>query len=707
MPEVLTRAPERPAGINYAPSAPPRPLNLTPTVGTGQIVLYQPPVQRVYPVPVAPLPTRQPANNTIQRDPPRSSGGYSRGGSFQRSPDRQQPPAPTQPPRAPRPSTRIHNPTAAALINDPDVAQALDNIDNGIIDAARRFANGPNRAANDASYGRTGTVGLAPTAEERARDWDNNPLNPLGRRWDWAPWNDKNSPNSLRPGTRAENHDFPVTEIMEFNQPPGASPKWFTISVEGKVSNFGLTYADSLLGLKASKQSETRISDARQFNGVIEAIKVQNIGTSGFTLSMKLRGNPDFFVVFNYPGIGEYHPTLGSTKLEYKQVYVTNNEWPRTKLFDEGLLNPLPESLLQPYAPPQFQPETRPELPLPQIPFKWPGPLADQLPRPTTRPRLPNSPNPDPTIQRDPFPTPDPTPAPGPEVGPLRLPIPFPAPAPTLSPAPNPAPNRSPKPIGGPITNAPKVTTDGVQTPEILDYGNPQPAPEPAPEKPAPDVDLCKDPCIADMHQTLNSQKTVTIDYQHFKGCSSATGSPEFETRSIVVPANQAEFMAKMLNDLAELKAKECDNLDLYAAIPDSWQIRLDRTPPQLVIQYAEIFSNGKTGSPKYSISIPYYLMSESETKAALFPTYTKGQRMGILTLQDNSKLIINAKDEREVDTVLSKLKMLIDPTKRIGEVFSNNQRKGQVLNQIRVAPKIAKYFAGGKNDKPQWIKYF
>jgi hypothetical protein len=235
---------------------------------------------------------------------------------------------------------------------------------------------------------------------------------------------------------------------------------------------------------------------------------------------------------------------------------------------------------------------------------------------------------------------------------------------------------------------------------------------------PAPEVDMCKDPCIADIHNTSESQKPVPIQHQVFVECNLETNMPVFATESIEVPANQADFMQAMLNKLAILEGQKCETANKESgdcvAIPESQQIRLVGIPPQLVVQYAEKISDNKYGPPQYSISIPYYRYSEQVTKAMLFPEYTKGQRFGVLVLPDNSKVIVNACNENEVNKVLDKLQFLIDPEKvKAGIVRSNNDRRGKQLKKIKVVPRIAKYFGGTpgfgvpEEQRPIWIKYF
>lgn len=219
----------------------------------------------------------------------------------------------------------------------------------------------------------------------------------------------------------------------------------------------------------------------------------------------------------------------------------------------------------------------------------------------------------------------------------------------------------------------------------------------------------CDDPCIQGLHDKIDSQQVMeTIEYNVFKECNKDTKEALYEKRSLSVSKTEALIVKTTLDRIAESEGQKCkDDCDCYAAIPDWWQIRLGADIPQAVVQYAEIKPDGKFGSPKYAVSIPHYAKSRETTLASDFPTYIKGQRMGILTLRDNSKLIVNA-DGNEAERVIKQLENLIEPLWLTGAIYSDGKRKGTALKTIRVAPRIVKFFPTGQTDtKPKWIKYF
>ncbi|MBE9031606.1 hypothetical protein IQ266_17880 [filamentous cyanobacterium LEGE 11480] len=637
--------------------APARLLNVSPAPPAGPLAVPSNNVVRVYPRPVSqpvtPSPPQatpshtNPGTNTYRPSPrvkPKPSGGRSRGGSF----DRPKPadPAPTvnrRPPGYDRPTPRP-KPTNPGGGAGAGGAAAVFPLLGDAGNAVRPFLPAP--------------IQNIPTPGDFLNPLSPySPHNPMGPLFDWAPWNQPKNPNSLNPQP-----NWNVPYDLPLNQPVDLDPNVVYGFIAYSTNNRrGVRYIN-VISFQINEIGGPFIAILNfsfQFGDSVISSSI-NIDPATFRLFIEQESNP----VDRQPADPDQLPP---------DLYTPQDDLP-------------PQLFPQP-QPPQGQPQLPPILgPLPApnpVNPRQPQPAQPAPPRPEAEPAQPAQPRPEP---RQPLPK-DPYLPPGPQ--PVQ-------PAPLNQPE-QPQPPQLPPPLSQPPPPLPKVP--------------PRPEPEiqlpPQPPLPPPQFDMCADPCISDMHDTLNDQKPVTIPYQAFTGCNAETNTPEFATLSLEVPENQALFMQTMLNKLAILEGQQCTTeTEAYAALPDAHQIKLDHIPPQLVVQYAELFDDGKTGAPKYSISIPYYLLNESETTASLFPQYDKGQRIGVVTLSNNAKLIVNAKDEKEVDRVIDKLKILIDPNKRIGEVISNNVRKGQDLKEITVVPKIAKYFAGNKNEKPIWIKY-
>lgn len=155
--------------------------------------------------------------------------------------------------------------------------------------------------------------------------------------------------------------------------------------------------------------------------------------------------------------------------------------------------------------------------------------------------------------------------------------------------------------------------------------------------------------------------------------------------------------------DLGHLSSR----IEAIAAVPDHWQLRPEAQRPQLVIMFAEKKANGKLGKPMYAINIPHYEHSKAPSNSPL-PGYKKGQWEGILTLNDNSKVVVNAVSELEAKKVLNAAEKAIDSKYLKGSQTKIGMRKGIELKEIEVMPVKAKYFPTGRKDlSPKSVSKF
>ena len=155
---------------------------------------------------------------------------------------------------------------------------------------------------------------------------------------------------------------------------------------------------------------------------------------------------------------------------------------------------------------------------------------------------------------------------------------------------------------------------------------------------------------------------------------------------------------------LESLQCKECTAI---AAVPEWWQVRLEGQRPQLVLQFAELRDDGSKGSPKYAFTIPHYI-GNKEPEISPVSSYQKGSTEGILTLKDNSKVIVNAISKDACLRVIAESKLVIDPVMLEGSFIKVGDRRGQALSEINVVPRMCKYFSTGlKNTTPEWSAIF
>lgn len=209
---------------------------------------------------------------------------------------------------------------------------------------------------------------------------------------------------------------------------------------------------------------------------------------------------------------------------------------------------------------------------------------------------------------------------------------------------------------------------------------------------------------MADIHDNSKGQKPKKIEYKLFKKCGD--NGPEFETKTLDVPANQADALKILLDDAADRKGEKCTLEANTLTIPEWWAVRPGADRPQFVVIYAEVFKTGKLGKSRWQLTIPHY--NRPKGAKPKLPKYSKGNWMGTLTLTDNSKIRINARTASECKRVLNQLKILLPVDKRMvdgkGIKPTILERADSPLKECNVVPVRGDYYAGGqKNGQPDW----
>ena len=113
----------------------------------------------------------------------------------------------------------------------------------------------------------------------------------------------------------------------------------------------------------------------------------------------------------------------------------------------------------------------------------------------------------------------------------------------------------------------------------------------------------------------------------------------------------------------------------------------------------------------RWSLCIPHLNpdLSTDEIKK-IIPSYTKGNTQGILTLPDNSRIVIYGKDQKEVANFFN----IIISKKVIAPKYLENELPLKIgtinanYKEVAVIPESAKFFATGqKNLSPDWFISF
>ncbi|MCV3213026.1 hypothetical protein OGM63_05705 [Plectonema radiosum NIES-515] len=273
---------------------------------------------------------------------------------------------------------------------------------------------------------------------------------------------------------------------------------------------------------------------------------------------------------------------------------------------------------------------------------------------------------------------------------PNKDPEPAPAPSPSPSPSPSPTPTKKPLPFFPPIDM------------KLPDPGIP-------PEAKPPNI-CASDPCNLkisnDLDELKNKFEFVHIKVAVFKECNSKTGKPMFKEQTIkTIKGLEAQEILNFAR-IAKLEALQCEN-NCTATVPEWWQLRPEAQRPQLIYVFAEKKDDGTLGNDYYPMTIPHP-KSDKPPEESPFQPYRKGSWEGILTLKDNSKVIINAFDKDGAESFLKEISKLINPKMLEGSFQKLGQRKGQKLKEITVQVIRADYYPEGSKDmKPKWVKNF
>jgi hypothetical protein len=169
-------------------------------------------------------------------------------------------------------------------------------------------------------------------------------------------------------------------------------------------------------------------------------------------------------------------------------------------------------------------------------------------------------------------------------------------------------------------------------------------------------------------------------------------------------------FAALMADRLADIEGKLCSNnsdCDPIATVPEWWEYRPESHRPQGILVFKELRDDNTLGKDPYPITIPHCILNTAPTVSPLVE-YKKGNWQGILTLKDNSKVIVNCLDIIEANRVISAISRVIDLNYLDGSYVKIGQHRGLAYKEIRVkAVRLDYYSMGTKNMRPDYLKRF
>ena len=218
--------------------------------------------------------------------------------------------------------------------------------------------------------------------------------------------------------------------------------------------------------------------------------------------------------------------------------------------------------------------------------------------------------------------------------------------------------------------------------------------------------------CCKPQDETKPKVELETASITQFVNCDPNTGKPVFSVIGLpVVKGTGMTETAKSLQ-IARVNALECKECDAIATVPEWWQIPIENYRPQLIVIYRVLNEDGTFGGTQYAITIPNPNKDYAQRPATKpsFPEYIKGNYQEIFRLKDNTKLIVNCKDDRELKTLMTTLISTIEKEKLPEKSYKTVIHPEGTFNQARVRAWRVDYYAMGRGGtsprgiKPNWV---
>jgi len=176
---------------------------------------------------------------------------------------------------------------------------------------------------------------------------------------------------------------------------------------------------------------------------------------------------------------------------------------------------------------------------------------------------------------------------------------------------------------------------------------------------------------------------------------------------------NKKGFQA--LVEMIELLHRKVDNLheDLLliepvASVVEHWQLKKEALRPQCIFLFGDYEQGADSiGAPKWQTCVPHFDFS-------LAPTFTnewgywKGPFQGILTLDDNSKVIVYARDKQEIERLFDRYLEGIPADLQMEAYTKIGEYKGPPFSSRFVRLRRVDYYVDGRLKGPptDYLRY-
>lgn len=160
--------------------------------------------------------------------------------------------------------------------------------------------------------------------------------------------------------------------------------------------------------------------------------------------------------------------------------------------------------------------------------------------------------------------------------------------------------------------------------------------------------------------------------------------------------------MLKVINDKVDNLHNDLEYVVPVASVVEHWQLKKEALRPQCIFLWGEwTLGQPNINPPKYQTSVPYFDFAQATDFDNTFG-FHKGELQGIITLADNSKVIIYARDEVEVDRIFTRLLLGIREDMKEGAYIKKGEYKGPPFSQKYVRLRRIDYYETGQMRGPQ-----
>jgi hypothetical protein len=188
----------------------------------------------------------------------------------------------------------------------------------------------------------------------------------------------------------------------------------------------------------------------------------------------------------------------------------------------------------------------------------------------------------------------------------------------------------------------------------------------------------------------------TTITVPQFIKCGENGDPPTISAVTIQVPKGQESATKLQFAQNTQIMVNQCKECDAVATVPEWWQKRPEYDRPQIIYVFRERREDGSIGSSSYPLTIPHPSKSTINSPPKI-QDYEKGNTEGILTLKDNSKIILHCKDHQTAQQLIDEILPLIAEEYREGYSFKIGSRGGSTkFSEIKVTARFADYYQEG-----------